>query len=53
MSPASVDLCGIFVVPLRRDFEKITGAAIAAIFREVTLPDGQFREVAALLENGR
>jgi hypothetical protein len=53
VSPASVDLCGIFVVPLRRDFEKITGAAIAAIFREVTLPDGQFREVAALLENGR
>jgi hypothetical protein len=53
VSPASIDLCGIFVVPLKRDFEKITGPAIAAIFREVTLPDGQFREVADLLEIDR
>lgn len=53
VSPASIDLCGIFVVPLKRDFEKITARAIAAIFHEVTLPDGQFREVAAMLENGR
>jgi len=53
VSPASIDLCGIFVVPLKRDFKKITGDAIAAIFREVTLPDSQFREVAAMLESGR
>jgi ATP adenylyltransferase/5',5'''-P-1,P-4-tetraphosphate phosphorylase II len=53
VSPASIDLCGIFVVPLERDFEKITAHAIAAIFREVTLPDSQFREVARMLENGR
>jgi ATP adenylyltransferase/5',5'''-P-1,P-4-tetraphosphate phosphorylase II len=53
VSPASIDLCGIFVVPLARDFERITGAAIAAIFREVTLPDAVLREVAAGLESGR
>jgi hypothetical protein len=53
VSPAAIDLCGIFVVPLKRDFKKITGDAIAAIFREVTLPDSQFREVAAMLESGR
>ena len=47
VSPASIDLCGIFVVPRAQDFEKITGEAIAAIFREVTLPDDQFQEVAA------
>jgi Domain of unknown function (DUF4922) len=50
VSPASIDLCGIFVVPLARDFEKITSGAIAAIFREVTLPDHRFQEVAAKLE---
>ena len=50
VSPASIDLCGIFVVPLAHDFEKITGDAIAAIFREITLPDGQFQEVAQKLE---
>jgi hypothetical protein len=53
VSPASIDLCGIFVVPLARDFEKITGDAIAAIFREVTLADEQFHEVAGKLENSR
>jgi uncharacterized protein DUF4922 len=53
VSPASIDLCGIFVVPLERDFERITGRTIAAIFREITMPDGQFREVAARLEIGR
>lgn len=53
VSPASIDLCGIFVVPLARDFERIAGDAIAAIFREVTLPDDQFLEVAEKLENER
>ena len=50
VSPASIDLCGIFVVPLAQDFERITGDAIATIFREVTLPDDQFRQVAEKLE---
>jgi hypothetical protein len=53
VSPASIDLCGIFVVPLAHDFARVTGEAIAAIFREVTLPDGQFRKVAEKLESGR
>ena len=53
VSPASIDLCGIFVVPLAHDFERITGDAIAAIFREVTLPDEQFRQVATKLESSR
>ena len=53
VSPASIDLCGIFVVPRAQDFERITGETIAAIFREVTLPDDQFQEVARKLEKER
>ena len=53
VSPAAIDLCGIFVVPLTQDFDKITGETIKAIFREVTLPDRQFNEVAARLESER
>ena len=53
VSPASIDLCGIFVVPLAEHFEKITGDNVAAIFREVTLPDDQFQEVARKLESER
>jgi len=51
VSPASIDLCGIFVMPIAQHFERITGDAIAAIFREVTLPDAQFQEVARKLES--
>ena len=53
VSPAAIDLCGIFVVPIAQDFNKITGDAIAAIFREVTLPDSEFRQVAEQLERER
>jgi Domain of unknown function (DUF4922) len=53
VSPASIDLCGIFVVPLAQDFERITGDAIAAIFREITLSDYLFQEVARKLESER
>jgi hypothetical protein len=51
VSPASIDMCGIFVVPLAEDFEKIRADDIAEIFQEVTLPDAQFHEVARTLEN--
>ena len=51
VSPASIDLCGIFVVPRAPDFERIAGDAISAILREVTLPDDQFQEVARKLES--
>ena len=53
VSPASIDLCGIFVMPLAQDFERIAADAIGAIFREVTLPDGQFQEVVKKLETER
>ena len=49
VSPASIDLCGIFVVPYEKDFARISGDDIAAIFREVTLPDDMFQEAVAKL----
>jgi ATP adenylyltransferase/5',5'''-P-1,P-4-tetraphosphate phosphorylase II len=53
VSPASIDLCGIFVVPFAEDFERITGEDVSEIFREITLPDSEFQEVAQRLESGR
>jgi hypothetical protein len=53
ISPAAIDLCGIVAVPLAKDFEKITADAVAAVFREVTLPQDQFREVAERLGSAR
>jgi hypothetical protein len=49
VSPASMDLCGIFVVPLERDFARITAADVASIFREVTLSDDLVQEVVSKL----
>jgi hypothetical protein len=49
VSPASIDLCGIFVVPLGKDFARIGAADIASIFREVSLSDEILKEVAARL----
>ena len=48
VSPATIDLCGILVAPFARDFERLSGDDVAAVYREVTLPEGQFRDVARL-----
>jgi hypothetical protein len=49
VSPASIDLCGIFVAPFEKDFLRISGEDIASIFKEVTLENRIFKEVAAKL----
>src|SRR5439155_8413005 len=53
VSPASIDLCGIFVAPLEKDFARISGNDIASIFREVTLPDEQMKQVLTSREGHR
>lgn len=35
ISPASVDMGGVFITPLEKDFEKLTAASITAILEEV------------------
>jgi len=37
ISPASVDLGGVFITPLEKDFEKITAKDIESILQEVCL----------------
>jgi hypothetical protein len=49
VSPASIDLCGIFVAPFEKDFSRISAEDVAAIFQEVTLSGPMFEEVAAKL----
>ena len=45
VSPATIDLCGVFVVPVPQDYEKISGRDIESIFEEVTLPLDKFQLV--------
>jgi hypothetical protein len=50
VSPATIDLCGVFVVPVPGDYEKIRGADIEQILEEVTVTDELFRLVLKSLE---
>jgi len=45
VSPATIDLCGVVVVPVLGDYEKIRGADIEKIFEEVTVPEALLRSV--------
>lgn len=45
ISPASVDMGGVFITPLEKDFEKITAENIAAILSEVCLSPVEFRKL--------
>lgn len=37
VSPAAIDLAGVFVVPLAEDFERIAAGDVESVFEEVTL----------------
>jgi ATP adenylyltransferase/5',5'''-P-1,P-4-tetraphosphate phosphorylase II len=50
VSPAAIDLCGVLVVPVEKDFERISESDVLSIFDEVTLPEDRFSEVLALME---
>ena len=45
VSPATIDLCGVLVVPVEKDFYLIHGPDIERIFKEVTMRDDAFSTV--------
>ncbi|MDR2148617.1 MAG: DUF4922 domain-containing protein [Tannerella sp.] len=45
ISPAAVDLGGVFITPLQKDFEKITAEDIARIMAEVCYNESEIREL--------
>jgi ATP adenylyltransferase/5',5'''-P-1,P-4-tetraphosphate phosphorylase II len=49
LSPASVDLGGVPVTPLEKDFKKITKELIADMFRQVSLEEEKFKVVTEKL----
>lgn len=53
VSPATIDLCGVFVVPVEKDFGRITGADIGQIFEEVSLDEDRFGMVLNRLSESR
>jgi len=45
VSPASVDMGGVIITPLEKDFKKITKEDIKDIFRQVLLPNDRFDDL--------
>lgn len=52
ISPASVDFGGVFILPRKEDFDKITAADIADIFEQVTVDDVLFGELKKEIKTG-
>jgi len=50
LSPASVDMGGVLITPLEKDFKKITKADIKDIFGQVLLSVEKFDELISLLK---
>ena len=45
ITPASVDMGGVFIAPLEKDFNKVTAADVKTILDEVCFTEAQAREV--------
>ncbi|WP_238480350.1 DUF4922 domain-containing protein [Mangrovibacterium lignilyticum] len=51
MSPASVEMGGLAILPRKEDFEKITKADLADIYKQVSLNDEAFNRIKAKIRN--
>ncbi|MBI5730784.1 MAG: DUF4922 domain-containing protein [Ignavibacteriales bacterium] len=51
ISPAAVDLGGVFIFPREEDFNKITKELIIDIFKQVTFSDDEFKYLSDKLKN--
>jgi hypothetical protein len=45
LSPASVDMGGVFITPREQDYNRITAADISSILEEVCLGDGEMKSL--------
>lgn len=47
LSPASVDLGGVFITPLEKDFDALDAATVTRVFDELCLSDSEIRKIAS------
>lgn len=47
LSPASVDLGGVFITPLEKDFEALDAATVQRVLNELCLTDEEIRKIAS------
>lgn len=49
ISPATVEMSGLFITPLEKDFEKVTAADLETILREVSVSEEEKNELVSKL----
>jgi hypothetical protein len=53
LSPASIDLCGVPVLPVESDFENVEATDIERVFEEVSLAEESFDEIVRSMQVAR
>ena len=51
VSPGSLDMAGLLILPRQSDFERMTGERARAVLREVSLSDEAMAEVVKQVRN--
>lgn len=51
-SPASVDMGGTLILPMEKDFQKITKTDISDMFAQVSLSEEKFNDLAGFIKGG-
>lgn len=51
ISPAAVDLGGVFITPLEKDYDKITAKDIEAILKEICISKEKMQAICELIKN--
>lgn len=51
ISPAAVDLGGVFITPLEKDYDKITARDIEGILKEICISDEKIQAICKLMKN--
>ncbi|HPN37468.1 MAG TPA: DUF4922 domain-containing protein [Melioribacteraceae bacterium] len=51
LSPASVDMGGVCITPLEKDFEKITKEEVIDIYKQVSVADTKFSDICKTINN--
>lgn len=49
VSPGAIDMAGVIVVPLLKDFERLDGDTLKSIYREVSLDENNLKKILDIL----
>ena len=52
ISPAAVDVGGLIITPIERDFERLNASMVQRMYDEVMLDEDSVKRIVALVRNG-